>query len=236
MTAFRPGHCYSAGMRKTAIFTLTAFMALVPASAVAKNTTPKGGGHTPVTICHHAGPTKTITITVDDDAVAKHVSQHGDTIGPCPVEVTPPPVVTPPDTPPTPPATPVTPTAPETPSTPTPPVACEGGPPVTIRYTDGEVISTKPGCGETVYINVDRKPEPKPGQIVAPDRAKGHKPHAQVVARVRAQQKALVQRVAVARAQQELPHTGFPAGLLALLGASTLAGGFALRRKLGLQK
>jgi hypothetical protein len=40
----------------------------------------KGGGHTPVTICHHTGSQKNpiVVITVDDDAVPAHFANHGD--------------------------------------------------------------------------------------------------------------------------------------------------------------
>jgi hypothetical protein len=36
-----------------------------------------------VLICHHAGPTKTIEISVSPAAVPAHVFNHGDTVGPC---------------------------------------------------------------------------------------------------------------------------------------------------------
>src|SRR5438270_5334969 len=87
---------------KTILSLLAIALVAIPSVALAGNS--PGNGPTPVTICHHAGPTKTITITVDENAVAYHVANHGDTIGPCPVAVTPPPV--------TPPVTPVTPPAP----------------------------------------------------------------------------------------------------------------------------
>jgi hypothetical protein len=35
-----------------------------------------------VTICHHAGPTKRVTITISEAALPAHL-RHGDTIGPC---------------------------------------------------------------------------------------------------------------------------------------------------------
>lgn len=55
-------------------------------TAHAASATDHGGGHTPVTICHHAGPhpENWHTITVDDDSVmlTAHLA-HGDTLGPC---------------------------------------------------------------------------------------------------------------------------------------------------------
>lgn len=55
-------------------------------------------GHTPVTICHHAGPNPVNwhTITVDDDSVTlqAHLG-HGDTLGPCTDTTTPTPTPTP---------------------------------------------------------------------------------------------------------------------------------------------
>jgi hypothetical protein len=36
-----------------------------------------------VLICHHAGPTKTIEISVAAPAVPAHVMMHGDNVGPC---------------------------------------------------------------------------------------------------------------------------------------------------------
>jgi hypothetical protein len=35
-----------------------------------------------VTICHHAGPNKRVTITISESALPAHLA-HGDTIGPC---------------------------------------------------------------------------------------------------------------------------------------------------------
>lgn len=35
-----------------------------------------------VTICHHAGPNKTVTITISESALPAHLA-HGDTVGPC---------------------------------------------------------------------------------------------------------------------------------------------------------
>jgi hypothetical protein len=35
-----------------------------------------------VTICHHAGPNKRVTITISENALPAHLA-HGDTIGPC---------------------------------------------------------------------------------------------------------------------------------------------------------
>jgi hypothetical protein len=87
-------------------FLLTLFATLILAVPAAAD---KGGGHPgdtspgnsgkhKVTICHHAGPTKTITITVDEHALPAHLG-HGDSIGACPpAEVVTPPPVTPPAT------------------------------------------------------------------------------------------------------------------------------------------
>lgn len=57
----------------------------VPAVALAdgNDTSPGNSGEHKVTICHHAGPTKVITITIDRMALPHHVEEHGDTIGPC---------------------------------------------------------------------------------------------------------------------------------------------------------
>lgn len=57
------------------------------------DTSPGNSGEHKVVICHHAGPTKTITITVDEHAVPAHLG-HGDLIGPCPVAEAPVPPVT----------------------------------------------------------------------------------------------------------------------------------------------
>lgn len=35
-----------------------------------------------ITICHHAGPTKRVTITISESALPAHLA-HGDTVGPC---------------------------------------------------------------------------------------------------------------------------------------------------------
>ena len=40
----------------------------------------KAGG---VLICHHAGPTKQVEISVSPAAVPSHIINHGDTIGAC---------------------------------------------------------------------------------------------------------------------------------------------------------
>ena len=67
-------------------------------------------GHTPVTICHHAGPNPANwhTITVDDDSVTlqAHLS-HGDTLGPCTNTTTPTPTPTARPSAPTPTPTPI---------------------------------------------------------------------------------------------------------------------------------
>jgi hypothetical protein len=49
---------------------------------------PRGGPHTPVTICHKPGTPAEHTLVVDDDAVPGHLG-HGDFVGPC-ARVTPP--------------------------------------------------------------------------------------------------------------------------------------------------
>lgn len=36
-----------------------------------------------VVICHHAGPTKLMTMKVGESAVQWHVESHGDTVGAC---------------------------------------------------------------------------------------------------------------------------------------------------------
>jgi hypothetical protein len=59
------------------ILAALAALLLVVGGATAATATGRGGGHDPVTICH-----KGHTITVDDDALDKHL-KHGDTVGPC---------------------------------------------------------------------------------------------------------------------------------------------------------
>lgn len=93
-------------------------------SSVALAKKPNNGqGHTPVTICHHAGPNPANwhTITVDDDSVTlKAHLGHGDTLGACPV-VEEPPVTEPPvDEPPVV-TVPEVPVVPEQPNEVTPP-------------------------------------------------------------------------------------------------------------------
>jgi hypothetical protein len=203
---------YAVKMRKTSAALLAAsafFMAAVPANA--KNPTPKGGGHTPVTICHHAGPTKVITITVDDDGQVQGHLRHGDTLGPCPVVVTPPPT---PDPDPA--------VEPEVPGTPTPPAP-------------EQPAGTPPGVTNPDYVPTPPATPEEPTQVVAPDKVAGkpkpHGKHAQVVARVHKQQAQLVKRVAAARAQEQLPRTGFPAGLILAAGIACIASGLVLRSK-----
>ena len=43
------------------------------------------GTPTKVVICHHTGSVSnpTVTIEVDEEAVAAHIAEHGDTVGPC---------------------------------------------------------------------------------------------------------------------------------------------------------
>lgn len=56
-----------------------AFAALLCSGiAVPAQATGGGYGHTPITICHNGH-----TITVDDDAVQKHLDNHGDYLGEC---------------------------------------------------------------------------------------------------------------------------------------------------------
>jgi hypothetical protein len=73
-----------AGMRRIAGgLALFGGLVMLSVGAVALG---QGGGHTPVTICHHAGPNPENwhTITVDDDSVTinAHLA-HGDTLGAC---------------------------------------------------------------------------------------------------------------------------------------------------------
>jgi hypothetical protein len=199
------------------------FLAFVAGLAMAvPATADKGGGHNgdtspgnsgdhKVVICHHAGPNKVITITVDNSSQLKHHLNHGDTEGPCPT--TPPPTdttPTPTDTTPTPTDTTPTPTVTDTVPTPgvvNPPVSDEPGTPTVTETT--------------------------PEQLVAPDRVGGkkHKASPKTVARVRREQRQLVQAVAQARAREQLPYTGLP--VLVVLGAGLLAlgSGSALRRR-----
>lgn len=60
---------------KTTTATLAATLLLLAGATSAAAT---GRGHDPVTICH-----KGQTITVDDDAVQKHLDNHGDYVGSC---------------------------------------------------------------------------------------------------------------------------------------------------------
>jgi LPXTG-motif cell wall-anchored protein len=124
-------------MLMTRLGILVAFVALLVFPATGLATKPPkdnpGQGHTPVTICHHAGPNPENwhTITVDDDSVTlrAHLG-HGDTLGPCPTVEQPP--EEPPVTPEEPPVTPVTPEQ--------PPV---DNPPVTTPKPDAPVKEKK---------------------------------------------------------------------------------------------
>ena len=75
-------------MKKVLLSSLTVLGIVIPGIVFA------GSSHVPVTICHNAGPTKTITITVDDNALSAHL-KHGDTIGSCNITVIVPPSVEP---------------------------------------------------------------------------------------------------------------------------------------------
>jgi len=109
---------------KVVLLAMLATFVLSGVAVAKKPSENPGQGHTPVTICHHAGPhpANWHTITVDDDAVPAHLA-HGDTVGPCPV-VEQPPVVNPPVNPPVEeppvdePETPVTPDEPQEGNTP----------------------------------------------------------------------------------------------------------------------
>ncbi len=70
--------------RGAPVVLLAAAGVLGTASGFALASQPDETGHTPVTICHHAGPNPDNwhTITVDDDAVQAHLD-HGDSIGAC---------------------------------------------------------------------------------------------------------------------------------------------------------
>src|SRR3954469_11553180 len=71
---------------KTIMILIALLLVLAPATVLAggpKDTSPGNSGEHKVTICHHAGPTKTITITVDEHAVPAHLA-HGDSLGVCP--------------------------------------------------------------------------------------------------------------------------------------------------------
>ena len=41
------------------------------------------GNEDKVVICHNAGPSKQLELEVSENAVEAHVTQHGDTVGPC---------------------------------------------------------------------------------------------------------------------------------------------------------
>jgi hypothetical protein len=81
-------------MHKTATATLVALLALSPAAAAKgeKDTSPGNSGEHKVVICHKAGPTKTITITVDENSQLPAHIRHGDSLGACPVVVVDPPI------------------------------------------------------------------------------------------------------------------------------------------------
>lgn len=191
---------------KTILIVLALLLVLAPASALAggpKDTSPGNSGEHKVTICHHAGPTKTITITVDEHAVPAHLA-HGDTLGVCPTPpddggtdtgTTPvPPVVT------TPVPTPTTPTVTEpTPTTPTT---------VTPPTTKKPKVVVKRHKSAT--------PQPDAAPVVA-----APKPTAAPVTHRRLAQQA---------GGQALPYTGLPVGILFALGALLLSAGVAVRR------
>lgn len=200
-------------MHSSRTFALAAafFVALsIPAAAdKGGGTSPGNSGDHKVVICHvRGGGNPPINITVDKDSQVQAHLRHGDSLGPCPT-------VQPPGddgggttTTPLPSDTPTTPT--ETVTTPTVPM---------------EV----PQTAETPTVTETTPQE----QLVAPERsAPKHKASPKTVARVQRQQKGLEQRVAQARAQEQLPHTGFPAGLMLALGAASLAGGLVLKRRL----
>jgi len=114
---------------KFLIAAVIAALCIIPAAA-ATNGTPKGGGHTPVTICHKPGTPAEHTITVDDDAVQAHLA-HGDSLGPC--------------SPPQPPSTPVCPEGYDG-------AGVSNGVLLCTRTVTNEVIKEVPG--PTVYVEV----------------------------------------------------------------------------------
>ena len=140
---------------------IIAFIALLQWLAFAPRAA-AGQGHTPVTICHHAGPNPDNwhTITVDDDSVTlqAHLG-HGDTLGPCTDIPTPTPTASVPLTEPTPTPTPTTAPSVEPSATPTntptasvrptPTIVGLTTPPPTLPPTDTSTTdsptSTSPG-------------------------------------------------------------------------------------------
>jgi outer membrane biosynthesis protein TonB len=190
-------------MKTILILLITALIAVPSVAFAGKPTSNPGKGHTPVTICHHAGPTKTITITVDDDAVPAHLA-HGDTIGACPV--------TPPDdngggtgTTPTPTVTEPTPTD----TTPTP-----------------TVTEPTPTTPTTVTPPAKKPPKPK-GQVAPPKVVRVHKQPAAAppVAQTH-------QQLAKQAGGESLPYTGLPVGVVLVAGVALLGAGVAARRYL----
>jgi hypothetical protein len=65
---------------------MMAFLAMAGASAFGKPKPSAAQYQYKMTICHQTGSDTNpeVTITVSANAVAKHVNNHGDTLGPCP--------------------------------------------------------------------------------------------------------------------------------------------------------
>lgn len=184
-------------------------LAIAPASFAKdqgpKDTSPGNSGEHKVVICHHAGPTKTITITVDGSAQVKHHQNHGDTVGPCPTSQ--PPVDPPVDPPVNPPVTPPTDTPVETPDT-----TVVGPQTPAETPQDGSLVAGDKVAAEKKRA-AKRRAEKRAERTVAP----------------RAARRAQNARVA---GGDELPFTGIPVAIIALAGLALGGTGVALRKYL----
>jgi hypothetical protein len=69
---------------------MLAFLAMVGASAFAKPNPSAAQYQYKVTLCHKTGSETNpgVTITVSANAAATHMAKHGDTLGPCPANLT----------------------------------------------------------------------------------------------------------------------------------------------------
>jgi hypothetical protein len=72
--------------RRSELLSLLSTLPLIALTGGAAQQTPmmtSGGAMGGVRICHHAGPTQQIEITVSNAAVPLHVMLHGDSVGSC---------------------------------------------------------------------------------------------------------------------------------------------------------